>query len=160
MKYLFLLNLFFISRLVLGQVNITDSGEDNYAYVPVTGNTTITTCGVFIYDSGGENGYYEKNNDGSITINPGTPGKFVKLEFINFDVEYKYDFVYVYDGIISEATLLGAFTGTALPSPIVASTSSGVLIVKFVSDYAVTKDQSENLGGKLKNLYFVQSYAK
>ncbi len=139
MKYLFLLKLFFISQLIFAQVNIPVSEEDNYTLVPFTGNTNITTCDMFIYDSGGENGNYEKRNNGSLTIIPGLPGQFVKLEFISFDVENKYDFVYVYDSIISPETLLGTFSGTTLPSPVVASTSSGVLIVKFESDYAVVK---------------------
>ncbi|XP_067037170.1 uncharacterized protein [Acropora muricata] len=64
----------------------------------------------------------------------------ITLEFKNFNVEMdsscNYDKVLVYDGWESKNTLMGPFCGHNTPSPIHAT--SGKMLVKFISDNAVT----------------------
>ena len=62
----------------------------------------------------------------------------VKLELVfvgRFKMESAYDFVYVHDGNSSSAHLIGQFSGSARPGPIVIS--SNQLYVRFTSDLNV-----------------------
>lgn len=65
-------------------------------------------------------------NDGPIT-----------LTFDSLDIEYGYDYIYVYDGVDSTAPLLATITGSTIPAPIISSNWD--MFVKFTSDYVVTK---------------------
>lgn len=64
---------------------------------------------------------------------------YIKLRFKDFDVEMhpgcRYDEVLVYDGWISNNTLIGLFCGYKTPSPIYAA--RGKMVVKFTSDDSV-----------------------
>ena len=64
---------------------------------------------------------------------------YINLRFKDFDVEMhpgcRYDEVLVYDGWISNNTLIGLFCGYKTPSPIYAA--RGKMLVKFISDESV-----------------------
>ena len=66
--------------------------------------------------------------------------KFIKLTFLDFNFEFHsscmYDRLEIYDGEEKNNTLLGSFCGDNLPSPVYAS--KGQMVVKFVSDEAMT----------------------
>ena len=56
----------------------------------------------------------------------------IMLTFQFFDTESYYDFLRVYDGNSTAATLVGTFSGSALPPAIIAT--SGAMLVTFASD--------------------------
>ena len=62
--------------------------------------------------------------------------KSVTLSFTQLNTEAKYDGVVVYDGHSLSSPLLGAYSGTTIPSSI--TSSGGEMLVVFVSDYATT----------------------
>ncbi len=66
-----------------------------------------------------------------------TTGAPIFLRFDSFATEAGYDFVYVYDGISATGTLLGAFSGPAVP-PIQLATS-GSMFIRFTSDSGTAK---------------------
>ena len=51
------------------------------------------------------------------------PGDFIRLEFEQFDTSY-IDYVRVYEGDSSAGTLLGQYSGSSLPDPIIVYTGS------------------------------------
>ncbi|RZK58424.1 MAG: T9SS type A sorting domain-containing protein, partial [Hymenobacter sp.] len=107
--------------------------------VPATGSASITTCSAAIYDNGGT-GPYANSSSGSLTINPATANALVSLSFTAFGMEAGPDYLAVYDGPSTNATLLATYTGYSIPPTIVASNTntSGALTLKFVSDGSVT----------------------
>ncbi|XP_035665219.1 uncharacterized protein LOC118408509 [Branchiostoma floridae] len=62
-----------------------------------------------------------------------TPSKVIRLTFTEFDVENKYDYVYVYDGKTTDSILkMATLTGKSTPKPV---TSTGsFMTVQLVSD--------------------------
>ncbi|XP_070575419.1 tolloid-like protein 2 [Ptychodera flava] len=59
-------------------------------------------------------------------------GSTIRLEFLEFATESTFDYVEVHDGSDTQATSLGKYSGTSLPSPIISTSSS--LYIKFRSD--------------------------
>jgi PKD repeat protein len=106
----------------------------NSAIVPSTGLTSISTCGTTIYDNGGVSSNYALSSSGILVVNPGTAGNAVKLVFNSFYTESGYDYLYVYNGTSTSATLLGTYSGSTIPASITATNSTGALTLKFTSD--------------------------
>jgi len=122
-------------------VDITDTGTgsitDNDSYI-ITDGVTDTTCSGAFFDSGGVSGNHSNNEDITYTLCPSTANTDVRIDFISFDVESGYDFLYIYDGTTTSATLIGQFhNGNVPPSTITATNASGCLTFRFVSDYSV-----------------------
>ena len=61
----------------------------------------------------------------------------IELVFMIFDTETAYDFVHVFDGESSSASLIGRFHGSSLPSPVTSSSSK--LFLRFTTDHSVTE---------------------
>jgi hypothetical protein len=59
------------------------------------------------------------------------------LKFSQLDLETNFDYVHIYDGSSSSASLIGAYTGQTVPTTIVGKTSD--LFVHFTSDYSNVK---------------------
>ena len=119
----------------LGADSIVKSGYitiSNAITMPVTGSRNISTCNALIYDNGGT-ANYSSYSDGTTTIYPGSTGSAVKLDFISFNVN-TYDYLYVFNGTSTSATLLGTFTGSTLPNSITATNPSGALTLRFYSN--------------------------
>lgn len=109
-------------------------------------------CGGNFVDSGGPTGNYPNNQDIVYTICPDNLGDYVTVIFTMFNTEVSYDKLYVYDGDSTAApqisstngggfgtvTLPGGFwgnlTGANLPGPFEATSASGCLTFRFVSD--------------------------
>ena len=124
-----------------GSVDISDTAEgaivDNDSYT-ISNGTTDNTCSGTFFDSGGS-GNYSNNENHIYTLCPDTVNTDLKLDFTNFDVESGYDFLYVYDGTSTSATLIGQYhNGNPPPSSITATSASGCLTFRFTSDYSVT----------------------
>ncbi len=104
--------------------------------MPAT-NTTYTTCSGNFYDSGGSSGTYTASETRTVTFCPSTSGAKMKLVFSTFATENNLDYLYIYDGQNTSASLLGTYSGTALVSSTVqasAINTSGCLTFRFVSD--------------------------
>jgi hypothetical protein len=101
-------------------------------------NGSGTTCSSTFYDNGGSGSNYSNNQNLVYTFCPSTAGQYISVSFSAFSTENTYDYLYVYDGSTTSSTLLGAYTGTTIPSTITASNSAGCLTFKFTSDGAST----------------------
>ncbi|WP_072863272.1 Calx-beta domain-containing protein [Arenibacter palladensis] len=122
-------------------VIITDTGTasivDNDTKI-ITNGVTDYSCSGALFDSGGT-GNYSNNENLIYTLCPDTANTDIKLDFNSFDVESGYDFLYVYDGTTTSATLIGQYhNGNPPPSTITATNASGCLTFRFTSDYSVT----------------------
>ncbi len=85
--------------------------------MPATGTATITMCDGIIYDDGGADGNYSSNCNGTLVINPATPGNVVKVQGIgNFTFESCCDYLVIYDGTDNTGAQLytteGIYSGT------------------------------------------------
>ncbi|WP_196885540.1 M4 family metallopeptidase [Aureivirga sp. CE67] len=85
------------------------------------------------FSDGSGNGNYVDNSTCEWLINPENAAQ-LQLDFSEMDLEFDYDFIYVYDGPNEDAPLLGEYTGSEIPDPIVTTPGNGTMFVKFVSD--------------------------
>lgn len=103
----------------------------------ITSPPTPPVCGGTFYDSGGAAGNYANNENYTYVICPATPGNLVQLLFSSFQTEAGIDVMNIYDGNSIAAPLIGTYSGSSLPPPIIASNPSGCLTAVFTSDFAV-----------------------
>lgn len=109
--------------------------------------TAADFCSGLVYaDSGGVTNNYTDQETVVRTIIPNVASNNIVLTFSDFNFEQDYDFLSVYDGNTSTATLLGKFTGTTIPGPFTSSAVDGSLTVKY------TSDQFLNFSGFIANI--------
>lgn len=105
-------------------------------------NGTFYTCEGLFFDSGGESGQYQNNEDYTLTFFPDADDHAIKVSFIEYHVEphsnCEYDRLMIYNGSNVEADLIGIFCGTNSPGEIVATNADGALTFRFISDGSVT----------------------
>ena len=114
--------------------------KENYIHVAesiLMQNGSVTTCSGIFYDSGGLNSNYGNNLNYTMTFYPGTEGAMVSVNFTQFNTESGYDYLYIYDGTSTSATLIGRYDGTTSPGTVMATNSAGALTFKFTSDSGV-----------------------
>lgn len=99
-------------------------------------NCGIVECTDSIYDMGGPQRNYYNSEAYTYTIAP-TGANKIQLDFTQMDLEQGYDSLYIYDGATTSSTILGAYTGSILPTTIISS--GNVITVKFKSDNATIK---------------------
>lgn len=102
-------------------------------------NTTVSdsTCGGFLYDDGGPTGNYNASTGNSIyTIYPraSSTGSKLSVSFTSFNLESGYDYLYIYNGNSTSASLVGSYTGTTLPSSFTSTAADGSLTFRLTSD--------------------------
>ena len=102
-------------------------------------NTTVTTCSALFYDDGGPNNNYGNSMDVTMIFLPATPGGSLEAVFNSFDLENNYDFLYIYDGSSTSATMIGEYTGSGGPGTVTATNAEGALTFRFSSDGSVSK---------------------
>ncbi|NOX48088.1 MAG: T9SS type A sorting domain-containing protein [Chlorobi bacterium] len=106
-------------------------------------NTTITTCLGTFYDTGGSANNYGDDEDITMIFLPGTEGAMIECVFTMFNVEDEsscnYDWLKIYDGNSTSATLIGKYCGTDSPGTITATNQEGAITFQFHSDGSVTK---------------------
>lgn len=105
-------------------------------------NGSFYTCEGLFFDSGGESGHYQNNEDYTLTFFPGEDDHFMKISFLEFEVEphanCDYDRLMIYDGSDIHAELIGVFCGTNSPGVVMATNPEGALTFRFTSDGSVT----------------------
>ncbi len=107
---------------------------------PFAFTTTPDYCnGDHFYDSGGPNNPYFNRENYTETIFPSTENGIVTVEFNSFELEGCCDSLSVYDGIDTNATLIGTYSGTNSPGTITATNTSGALTFRFTSDTSVVR---------------------
>ena len=114
--------------------------KENYIHVAESitmQNGSVTTCSGIFYDSGGPNSNYGNNLTYTMTFYPGTEGAMVSVNFTQFNTETNYDYLYIYDGTSTSATLIGQYSGTNGPGTVTATNTEGALTFKFTSDQSV-----------------------
>lgn len=106
---------------------------------PFLFTTAANYCaGNHFYDTGGASGVYNNNANVTTVICPNTPGDQITVIFNSFNLESGFDYLKIYDGNSSAATLLGNFTGATLPPSFTSSAVNGCLTFVFTSDTSVT----------------------
>ena len=114
------------------------SSESTSAWIgPVSFSTLFDFCndGMF-YDTGGPNSNYETNEDIITTITP-EDADVVEVNFISFQIEAGWDFMYVYNGNDINAPLIGQYTGNNGPGLIRSLQGQG-LTFRFISDQIIS----------------------
>lgn len=115
-----------------------DIQASNPCPVNMTPNTTttLTDCEGILYDNGGPNNIYSNNQNTIVTIAPAGATQIV-LNVISFDIEpftnCGYDFVKIYDGADTNASLIGKYCNSNTPPSIINSTG-GALTIYLHSD--------------------------
>ena len=102
----------------------------------------ISSCGGILYDSGGPDGDYSANENEIITIYPESSGQYLSLFFSEFEFEGCCDYLTIYDGESTNATVLvPGSNGTSLLDKLITASEtneSGALTITFTSDGSVT----------------------
>lgn len=121
--------------------NHNDPGQywNWYKFYTLINNTpvvnTITTASGSVYDSGGASANYNDNERFVQLIQP-LGATSISLNFTVFNLENTWDYLYIYDGANTNASLIGRFTGSTLPGNITSTSNS--LLLDFRSDCATT----------------------
>lgn len=118
---------------------IADADTSAYAEMVFMTNRTTACRGTFT-DTGGRYGNYDNDELYNFTIEAENAGQ-IKVNFVFFETEPDYDFMYVYDGKNQNADLIGTYHGEpgdgSLPGEITSSGNS--ITFSFSSDYATTE---------------------
>jgi hypothetical protein len=103
-------------------------------------NGTETLCIGKFFDTGGENGDYQINEDITCTLLPEGDNSKIKVNFISFNIEADYDFMHIYDGTdVNAPEIEGSpFTGSSSPGEIIATNDEGAITIHFISDNIIT----------------------
>lgn len=104
-------------------------------------NGTETTCIANFFDAGGAAGEYTDNSNFTLTINAGTEGAMLNVEFLSFATESGYDYLYIYDGENTSAPQVSGspYNGSGSPGIVQSSNEAGALTFRFTSDNSVTE---------------------
>lgn len=114
--------------------------DDSFWTGPVNFTTLQDYCsGDHFYDSGGPSGNYSNSENTTTTICPTNGYDFINVNFLNFNLESGYDYLYIYDGNNTNAPLIGQYTGSNSPGNITANNPTGCLTFHFTSDGSVTR---------------------
>ncbi len=101
-------------------------------------NGSVTACTGLFYDSGGASGAYLNSENITETIYPAAAGSMVRMTFNSFSTEANYDYLRIYNGTSTSATLIGTYNGTTSPGTVTANNIDGALTFNFTSDGSVT----------------------
>ncbi|MBR4392373.1 MAG: PKD domain-containing protein, partial [Bacteroidales bacterium] len=127
-----------VTLTVTGPTGHTDTKtKENYIHVTesiLMQNGSVTTCSGLFYDSEGANSNYGDNLDYTMTFYPETEDASISVAFSEFNTESNYDYLYIYNGTSTSATLIGQYSGTNGPGTVTATNADGALTFRFTSD--------------------------
>lgn len=98
-------------------------------------------CGATFTDTGGASANYTNGETILKTFYPLNANQKLSLTFSEFGLEDGYDYMNVYNGTSTAASLFtggGSLTGFNIPGPFNATNSSGAITISFTSDEGVT----------------------
>ncbi len=95
-----------------------------------------SACSGTVYDCGGT-GAYNNATDYTMVISP-TSATSVTLNFLSFDFEVGFDYLYIYDGADTLSPLIGQFDGTALPNGGMITSSGPSICIRQKTDQYIT----------------------
>ena len=95
---------------------------------------TISQCSGILYDSGGAADSYQNSENFTLTICAENPGDAIQLDFSFFDTQQNGDFLTIYDGADTSASVIGVYSGNVSPGVVQATNASGCLTVEFSSN--------------------------
>lgn len=95
-------------------------------------DTTVTDCDGLLSDTGGPDEVYGNNEDLSFTVNSG--GDLIEITFLaDICIEEDFDYLYIHDGIDTNAPLIATLTGFDF-TPGMLTATSGAVTFNFVSE--------------------------
>ena len=99
--------------------------------------TTVTATAGNFYDTGGSAANYTNDERKLWLFQPSGGATSVSMNFTAFNLENKYDYMFIYDGATVNAPLIGKYTSTVSPGNINSTGSS--LLIEFRSDCATVQ---------------------
>ncbi len=106
---------------------------------PILFSTARNYCsGGHFYDTGGANNFYQNNEYETTVIVPEKDTDIISVRFVSFQLESCCDYLMIYDGLDTEAPIIGRYSGDISPETIKATNTSGALTFLFTSDGSVT----------------------
>ena len=102
--------------------------------------TTLTTCGMVIYDNGGANGQYNNSCNSTLVLYPANPDAKLSLTG-TATTESGWDYLYVYDGVGTDGDYIARYHGNNQVVNVLSTT--GPLTVEFTSDASGQRDGFE-----------------
>lgn len=122
----------------LGITSTSASSNTLIPFLSACSQTLNSSLTYTITDDGGPAGPiaagYSHNVDRTLTFTPSDNTKKLRLSFSQMDLETSYDYLYVYNGANTSATLLATLNGTTLPSTITATNAAGQLTLRWTTD--------------------------
>ncbi len=112
----------------------------------MTDNATTDQCGGIFLDPGGVDDY-GRNLDVVHTLCPEAGTDYVTVDFTSFDLESGDDFLYVYDGNSTGASLIGQYDNDNVPTYISGSVAGGGCLT-----FRLTSDNNGNNSGFEANI--------
>lgn len=106
---------------------------------PVSFLGPADSCFGLATDSGGSGGNYQDNENFLVrTYYPTEPSAKLELDFLDFDTEAGFDFLWIYDGNSTSAPSLGVYHGSGDPGVFTSTASDGSLTLEWFSDTSNT----------------------
>ncbi len=103
-------------------------------YYTMGTNADISACTGMIVDDGGYTGNYSNSLNQTMIVRPGTAGKRIRI-YGDYDLESNWDYVYIYDGVGTEGTLLATLNErNSYLDGITSNDATGALTIKITSD--------------------------
>ena len=149
---------------IISQLSVTapNGGESYKAFVGNDGGTYVmnnvpeTNNNGDFYDSGGELGQYGNSQSFVKTFTPDIPTNKLRITFTEFSTFDGNDYLRIYDGPNTSATLIGTYSGTGLPPVVTSSHSTGTLTFQFVSNSSSVgngwKSHFQSIGTPTQNI--------
>lgn len=126
-----------IDTLLIPTFISVDNNNQCIQFMTQSGTVSDTSCSGKLFDSGGS-ANYQDNTDAVYVISP-TGASAVVLDFISFDFEVGYDYLYIYDGPSTSSTLIGQFDGNNLPNGGLVVSSGSSITIQQTTDQGLTK---------------------
>jgi PKD repeat protein len=132
-----------ITLTVNGNNTKTKTGFVNVIEPNITmSNATVSTCSAKFYDPGGPSANYPVNSNYSMLFMPGIAGSKLEAVFTTFKIEPSTncarDYLLIYDGLSTSATLIGKYCSVNSPGTVTATNPDGALLFVFISNSITT----------------------